>query len=70
MLLVILGVVLYFLMIAAQETSSTYRITKGIATLMGLVVVAFFWNLWKGIDAIFEISYPTKFKGDVGINTD
>ena len=68
-LLLILGALLY-LMISAAKEYSAYRIHKVLGPLVGLASVALLWNLWKGIDAIFEILDPTKFKGDVGINTD
>ena len=68
--LLLILVSLLFLMISAAKEYSAYRIHKALGPLVGLASVASLWNLWKATDATFEILDPTKFKGDVGINTD
>ena len=68
-LLIILGALLYFQLINADKLSA-YQIRKFSGLALALTGVGLLWNLWKGTDALMEIMNPTKFKGDVGTNSD
>ena len=58
-----------FILCSNIESHSTYS-TRRSAGAFALPAIGILWALWKGTDAILEISDPTKFQGDIGINTD
>jgi hypothetical protein len=57
-----------FLIFSNLDSISTHSTRKGGG--LALPALGLMWGLWKGTDGIIETLHPSKFKGDVGINTD
>lgn len=58
-----------FLLYSSLDTETSYNSRRGGGGL-ALAIIGIMWALWKGTDALVEITNPTKFKGEIGIHAD